>query len=302
MAPKRIRSRPGFRDVDSAWGQFQKTLNRLNLSRRLTKRQSSRFKQVAEAVKEKTTGLPKAAVKHHHFLRNVFVISPDHHKLCTAAFSQAQIESTRVTVLDELTARIGKQDDAEAIHELFQSLFPESQVDEPVPRVEFMSAEREGTRQVFGEYLVDKIKTAAMNDQWRAVSVLLPFYPPDLLETSVMSLEIREECVKELAMALYMTEVDWVTDSYRVVHVNKTVQIIPHGFEWIAVPDENISAVFGSYIHGVIDACRSRELAKGENGTDCVKMIFRNGQGTINLKMSLIDIPRIQRILSATTA
>jgi hypothetical protein len=314
MALKRIRSRPGFKNVDTAWKQLQNTFISFNLSRRLTKRQSSRFKQLAELVKEQTKGLSKAAmkkqtkglakaaVKHYYFLHNIFVISRDYHKLCTIAFSQAQIESTKVKVLNELIAKIKEQDDVQAINDLFRSLPLDSQVDEAVPRVEIMSAEREGTRQVFREYLVDKIKTVAMNDQWRAVSVLLPFYPPDLLETSVMSLEIREECVKELAMALYVVEVDWVIDSYRVVHANKTVQIIPYGFEWIAVSDENICAVFRSYIHGVINACRLRELAKGENRTDCVKIIFRNGQGTINLKMSLIDIPRIQRILSATTA
>lgn len=74
----------------------------------------------------------------------------------------------------------------------------------------------EGIKEAFGNYLVDKIKTAEINHNWRAVTMCLPQWPGNLSE-SRMSLAIPEECVNELARVLYKVEVERIADTCRIV-------------------------------------------------------------------------------------
>ena len=56
------------------------------------------------------------------------------------------------------------RDDAIDLYSLVQLLIKLASVPANVNYVEFKHAEREGTREVFGEYLVDKIKTLEIHD------------------------------------------------------------------------------------------------------------------------------------------
>src|SRR4051794_31366821 len=113
-------ARNGFRDVDLAWKQLTKISNDLKLSQRLTKGQSNRFTRVTSQAKNP---LSPAAQKHYRFLNRVREIDPNYYMLCTIAFTQYQIDSTRVTILKELVKRIkDRRGDATVIHGGIRSL------------------------------------------------------------------------------------------------------------------------------------------------------------------------------------
>lgn len=313
--PKRVRN--GFKDVQSSWKQLTETSIDTALSQRLTKSHINRIKKVKS--NEKREGLPPAAVKQHKFLKKVLRIDSDYHTLCKIAFSQNQIDSTKAAILEQLVERIReRRNDTTIISPRMRSLIahtedpePVRQLEEPKQRstsaseqwAELKYAEREGTREVFGEYLADRIKTTELNDNWRAVTMRLPRWPADLPILCFVSLELREESVKELARALFKVEVDWVTDDFHIVHPGGMLQSIPNSEHTLkGVLDEDIVAVFGSDVHAAISSCciRASEIAGGKARTKCVSMTFSKTKGTIDLTMSVPDGFNIQDKLYAT--
>lgn len=116
-----------------------------------------------------------------------------------------------------------------------------------------------------------------------------------------MLLEIPEECVNELARALYKVKVEQIADTYHIIYANRMVQIIrPVVHEVIGpvqikcdlvgVLNNNIYCVFRPTVYKAIRACptRKRELAEGVGKTKCVKMTISKGKSRINLSMSYL--------------
>jgi hypothetical protein len=298
MPPQRKRN--GIQDVDLAWTQITRISKSLELSQRLTPGQSNRFKRVTESTGKE--GLSTAALKHHTFLERVRDVDFNYHMLCTIAFSQYQIESTKTAILNDLVKRIwNNRNDTSVISSNIRTLTevlerrrivrPPQEVSAPEKWFVFTHAEVEGTREVFGEGMMHKIKRVQMDKDWRAVTMRFPrTRTPEIPSSCFLSLEIREEDMKELAIALFKIEVNWVTDTFQLVHENGTVQIVPHSeFTLKGVLGKDIVAVFEPEINSAITECpvRARELLEGKLRTDCVSMIFRRSEGTIILALDL---------------
>ncbi|KAE8831152.1 hypothetical protein HRS9122_08742 [Pyrenophora teres f. teres] len=314
MTAQRQRARNGFKDVGTPWTQLLDTSAEIELSSELKKGHMIRFEKVTQERKKK--GLRAAALKQHKFLDKVFRIDSDYHTLCSIAFSQSQIDSTRQDVLNKLIEKIREhRDDVTIISPSMRSLFAGlgkslATRQESVQRLasaddiwyEYKHAEPEGTLKVFGDYLADKIKSTELKDK-RAVTMRLPMWP--LSRDCFMSVELREESVKELAMALFKVEVDRVADALHIIHHGGVLQTCHDSKDVLSrVLDEDIVAVFGSDVLAAINAShvRANELAKGRARTECVKMTFSKRMGTIDLIMGTMEGIKIQNKLGATAA
>jgi hypothetical protein len=285
------------------------TFNDIELSLRLTKGHISRIKKVAENEKTKRSG---ASLKQHKFLRKVLAINSDSYTLCVVAFSQNQIDSTKAAILDGLVERIGERRNDIIISPTMRPLFDHSEdngivplpqeTSQPLtsafePWVVFNYAERAGTEEVFGQYLVDRIENTELGDNWKAVTMRLPKWPSDISALCFMSLDLREESIKEVAMTLFKVEVTWVRDAFWVVHEGGMLQIIPYSQHTMkGVLDEDIVAVFGADIHAAITTCsmRANELREGGGKTRCVSMTFSERKATIDLTLSVMEGVKIR--------
>jgi hypothetical protein len=290
------------------------TFNDIELSLRLTKGHVSRIKKVAENEKTKRSG---ASLKQHKFLRKVLAINSDSYTLCVVAFSQNQIDSTKAAILDGLVGRIAERRNDIIISPTMRPLFDHSEdngivplpqeTNQPltIPWVVLKYAERAGTEEVFGQYLVDRIENTELGDNWKAVMMRLPMWPPDRSAPCFMSLDLREECIKEVAMALFKVEVTWETDAFRVIHEGGMLQIIPYSQHTMkGVLDEDIVAVFGADIHAAITTCsmRANELSEEGGKTRCVSMTFSKRKATIDLTLSVMEGVKIQNKFWVTAA
>jgi hypothetical protein len=311
MSAKRARN--GFKDVDSCWIQLLETSKTIELSGAIRKGYKARFNKVTNDGEKK--GLPRAAVKHHKFFDKVCDLDPDFRTLCSMAFSQNQIDSTKESILKRLYEKI--KGDKMILSPNVRSLFTclrNSHAEQPVQDshqrstsasgiwCEFKHAEREGTTRVFRDYLADKIKSTELLDK-RGVTMRLPMWP--LSVDGSMSIELREDCVKELRIALFKVEVDWVTDAFHVLHGGGVLQTIYDSKHTLSrVLEEDIVAVFGSDVLTAISRShlRANEVKEERARTECVKMTFSKGMGTIELIMGAIEGINIQVKLGATAA
>ena len=309
MPDRKPRRRNGFQNIESAWAQLIDTLNDIELSERLTKTHNQRITKVT--ANEKTTKSDDS-LKRHKFLNKVLAINPDLHKLCVVAFSQNQISSTKKAVLNKLVERIRERRDGTIISPLLHRSeddrpipLPQETIElpktPPEPWVDLRYAEREGIEKVFGQYLLDRIENTDLRQNWRAVFMRLPMWPQDLSGPCFMSLNLREESVKEVAMALFKVEVNWRTNAFHINHENGLLQIIPHSqYTMKGVSDEDIIAVFGAGIHAAITTCsiRANELREGDRRTKCVSITFSEKRTVINLILSVAEGVKIQSKLS----
>ncbi|EMD95268.1 hypothetical protein COCC4DRAFT_204964 [Bipolaris maydis ATCC 48331] len=210
---KRSRNRIGFQNVESGWKQLMNTFNDIELSQRFTKGHIKRIEKVTADEKTVRSG---ASLKQHKFLRRVLAINSDCYKLCVVAFSQNQINFTKAAILNGLVERIRERRDDINISPIPSLLdFSEdpqanNQLSKSPPEhwAELKYAERAGFEKVFGKYLLDRIKNTDMSNNWKAVVMSLPRWPADYSEPCFMSLDLREESVKEVAMALFKVEAD----------------------------------------------------------------------------------------------
>jgi hypothetical protein len=300
MAAKRKNTRKGFQNADAAFAYFKRASKKSRPSKGLTKHQTARSK-----VKD-SEDLSKAAAKYKKFLGQVHDAGNRH--LFTIAFSQSRIDSTKVSILEELVSKLNEQGSNDAVAQaLFDTTLGDNQaLYQPQPQsqkrmITYEGVPPEGIKEAFGPYLVNKIETAKINDNWRAVTMRLPEWPGDDGDDSEsgMSLEILEECINELANALYKVEVERIADTYHIIHADGMVQIIrplvhevvgPVQIEHdlVGVLDDDIYEVFGSTVYEAIRACpaRKKELAEGVGKTTCVKMTISKGKCRINLSMS----------------
>jgi len=118
----------------------------------------------------------------------------------------------------------------------------------------------------------------------------------------LMSLDVRERNVEQLAMALFSVQVESVGHA-RYVILPGGVRLTPNPEVTLkGVLDEAIIHVFGSEIHGAITACRMRkkELEEGSPVTECVSMILTGSPdegAIINLSLGLKGGAQIRKKL-----
>jgi hypothetical protein len=282
MAAKTKNARNGFPNADAAWACFERASKKSRPSKCLTKHQTARRK--AKGPEE----LSRAAAKYKRFLGKVHDAGNQH--LFTIAFSQSRIYSTKASILEELVLKLNERGSNGAVAQpSFDTTLGDNQALCPQPQsqkrmITYEGVPPEGIKEAFGNYLVNKIETAEINHNWRAVTMRLPQWPGDDSESG-MSLDIPKECVNELARALYKVEVERIADTYHIVHADGMVQIIrPVVHEMIGpvqiehdlvgVLDADIYNVFGSTVYEAIRECptRRRELAEGVGKTRCVKL------------------------------
>jgi hypothetical protein len=277
------------------------TSSRLKLSRPLTTGQSNRIKRITARGSSS-----RGARKELDFLNKVYSISPYYYLLCAMTFSQNKLDSTKAAVLENLVKRIAEgRDDATMINGAVQAHAarlgihkakrPPQESSQGVKNSAFLvftNAELGGTREVFGKCMGDMIKKVAVDSAWKAaVTMDFPRWPtPENPVPCVMSLKVCEADVKELVMALFKVELNWVAGVLHIVHVGGMTQVIPHSEMTLkGVSDEVTMARFGPEIHAAIteSPIRARELAEGKRLTECISMIVTGREGTIKLAMGI---------------
>jgi hypothetical protein len=243
-------------------------------------------------VEEAPAKSSRATLKYYNFIGQVSDVAPEYVELCKVAFSQTRIESTKESVLNELVKMIQEVKHGASLDPTIPRI-QEGQNDvissKTNETIQYTYVEREGIKEVWGEYWADVIKAAEIRDSWRAVSVRLPRRPNDHLTSCITSLDVRIEYVEEVAMALFGIKVYVEPDSK---------------FKISGVLDKNIIDVFGADTYYAISVSpeRKEEVKKGVDKTQCVKMTLSKGKCTIDLTLSLMEGVMIQKRLWATVA
>ncbi|KAK3371618.1 hypothetical protein B0T24DRAFT_629705 [Lasiosphaeria ovina] len=157
-----------------------------------------------------------------------------------------------------------------------------------------------GIAKVFDEYMCSAIRRVAVQNEIKAaVTTVLPLWggPVDCL----MSLDICELEVKQLAMALFNAKVTWVGQGLHLVLKEGSTVSIPSCSEATlkGVQDEAIIEVFGPEIREAIweSPVRNRELEEGKHLTECISMIVTQNGAIINLSLGLERCLQLQNIL-----
>ncbi|KAF1357508.1 hypothetical protein EJ07DRAFT_157513 [Lizonia empirigonia] len=289
----------GLQDVDSAWEQITKTI-RVQLSTPgLTLVQLRRYEKV---VTEWPNGpLPHTSLKYYRFFLDFREVDLGYFILCIIAFTQAEIDYTKQPVKDALLKRI-KQNRGNANNardKIITTITAKTALQpgqkssqEPSSTtsqcVSFTHAEQEGTQEILGEDMVNKIKRPQMDRDWRAVTMRFPKEPNTIYNSCFLDLEICEEHVKELAKSLLGREVDWEPS------------LFPPNFSFRirGASEESLTAVFRPVLREAINESteRMKELAEGKEA-ECISINFRRGGATISLPMGLYKGIQIQRKL-----
>lgn len=161
------------------------------------------------------------------------------------------------------------------------------------------NASLEGIAKVFDKYMCSTIRRVTVQGGLKAaVTTVLPLWggPVDCL----ISLDVCEREVGQLAMALFNAKVKWVEQVLHVVLKEGITLIIPHSETTLkGVLDEAIIEVFGIEIHNAIteSPIRRRELEEGKRLTECVSMILTKNGAIINLSLGLKGGLQIQNKL-----
>lgn len=144
-----------------------------------------------------------------------------------------------------------------------------------------------GITNVFDEYLCGAIRRVE-GDMKAAVTMTFPLWGG--LVHCLMSLDICESNVEQLAMALFGAQVKWVDQVLHVVLNEGIMLIIPNSEATLkGVQDDAIIRIFGPNTYGAINESpvRKRESAEGKRVTECVSMILTKDGAIINLSLGL---------------
>lgn len=159
----------------------------------------------------------------------------------------------------------------------------------------------EGTKHVFGEELCRAVRKVYTHGQTKAsVTTVLPKWggPVDCL----ISLDIREEEVDQLALALFNAKVTWVQQGLHVVLRDGFTIILTCAEAEVTLKgatDKAIVDVFGSQTCDAVNESRirKREWEAGEQLTHCVSMIITKSGAIISISLSLESGIQIQNML-----
>lgn len=144
-----------------------------------------------------------------------------------------------------------------------------------------------GIASVFNEYLCGAIRRVE-GDSKAAVTMAFPLWGGPV--HCLMSLDICERYVEQLAMALFGAKIKWVEQVLHLVLHEGITLIIPNSEATVkGVSDETIIKIFGTEIYSAITECpvHMREIAEGKHVTECVSMIFTKKGAIINLSLGL---------------
>lgn len=126
------------------------------------------------------------------------------------------------------------------------------------------------------------------------------FPPWDGPVDCLLSLDICEPEVQNLAMALFGATVKWVGKSLHVGFEGGISLTTPNSEVTLkGVASESIAMVFGPEIQQAINESRVRlrELKEGKRLTECVSMIVTEKGAIINLSLGLIRGSQIKDML-----
>jgi hypothetical protein len=158
------------------------------------------------------------------------------------------------------------------------------------------NASLRGIAQIFDGYMCHAIRRVSIEgDSKAAITMVFPGWggPVDCL----MSLDIREWDIAQLAMDLFNAELKWVGHVLHVVLENgmtlttETSEITLKGVE-----DKAIDKVFGREIHDAINECSIRKR-ETKRATECVSMILTKNGAIINLSLGIRGGLQIQNKL-----
>lgn len=163
----------------------------------------------------------------------------------------------------------------------------------------FENASLQGITKVFNKYVCDAVRRVTSEGDLKcAVTMVFPVWAGSV--DSLMSLDVYERDVEQLAMTLFNAKVKWVDQVLHIVF-KEGLTVITHNFETIlkGASDQAIEEVFGSEVLDAIteSPVRKRELAGGKRVTECVSMIFTKNGAIINLSLGLKGGLQIQNEL-----
>jgi len=152
------------------------------------------------------------------------------------------------------------------------------------------NASLQGIVKVFNKHMGDAIRRVTVDGDLKA-AVTMVFPPWAVAVDCLMSLDVCEQDVEQLAMDLFNAKVKWVEQSLHVTLKEGTTLVIPNSEEATlkGAPDAAVFKVFGPEIYDAMTQCpiRRTELAEGKHVTECVSMIFIKNGAFINLSLDL---------------
>jgi hypothetical protein len=219
--------------------------------------------------------------------------------LCAIAFPQDRIYRTDDSVLKDLVKKT--KDKPFELSESVQSLFRSSQVTQEhirdssdASKSEFVleHPELEGVRRVFCHEMVEHIKTSQSGHEWKAVTMRFPIQPKEDSPFSCsLTLELHEEAMRELVLALFKMEAHWLSTTVQTLQVNHEcglVQTVPYLTQTGALCDK-IADVFGEDIYLAVmnSAAYRKEQAEGKDRTKCVSVVWSKDERRVTLEMGI---------------
>jgi hypothetical protein len=260
----------------------------------------SRNVEIAVKVwtKKGLSGRPR---KQQVFLDSVQEKSRGCSLLCAIAYSQNRIGATPQHVLDSLLRKIenNKEDDiftrADILAYAAEYKIPGAvQVPQQNRQTQnervFAYASLQRIGEVFNKSICDAIRRVTVNeDSKAAVTMIFPIWGKQV-NYAMMSLDVCEQDMVRLAMALFNVQLQLVEGVLHVVLSSGTTLIISDPKITLkGVPDEVILNVFGPAIYNAVTKCpaRENELVEGKYVTECVSMTITKNKATIDLSLDL---------------
>jgi len=295
------RSERRYRDVNTAWQVLVRLVKDLSIRSVLTKGEQGRLRRyhVNGAQEHQNHRRDnRRIVKYRRFIAKV---DASCRELCAIAFPTDGIYFTDDSVLDALAKKT--QAGELVVPNNVQLLFQTSEVTRELIRdssdtsklsVKLAYAALEGVREVFRDEMVQKIEESQEGHEMKAVSMSFPTFPTELESGSPFScsltLELREEAMRELVMALFNVEANWTSNTFQVVHESGLTQTMPY-LKQMGARCDKIADVFGEEIYLAITNCATyqKEQAEGKDRTMCVSVFWAKGERNVTLEVDVKD-------------
>jgi hypothetical protein len=298
------RSERKYRDVNTAWQVLVRLAEALSIRCVLTDKEQGRLRRYrvdGEQGHQDRRRDKRRIVKYRRFVANV---DASCRELCVIAFPIDGIYYTSNSVLDALAKKT--QEGGLIVPNSVQLLFQTSEVtrgpirdssDTSKLSVKLAHAALEGVREVFPDGMVQKIEESQEGYEMKAVTMSFPNFPPELESGSPFScsltLELHEEAMRELVMALFNVEANWTSNTVQalqVVHESGLRQTMPY-LKQMGARCDRIADVFGEKIYLAITNCATyqKEQAEGKDRTTCVSVFWAKGERKVTLEMDVKD-------------
>jgi hypothetical protein len=163
----------------------------------------------------------------------------------------------------------------------------------------FENASLHGITTIFNKQICDVVRRVTSEGDFKAaVTMVFPVWAGAV--DCLMSLDVCERGMEQLAMTLFNAKVKWVDQVLHIV-LKEGLTVITPNFETIlkGASDQVIQEVFGPEVFDAIteSPVRERELAEGKRVTECVSMIFTKNGAILSLSLGLEGGLQIQNEL-----